>query len=57
LIQSCDLGEGVPDPAVQPPSADLPAYLVPDVVADRWLERGEGSSLAFSSSRARNMPA
>src|SRR6185437_16028821 len=38
---SGDVGEGEPDLAVQPPSADLLADLLLGVVADCWLERGE----------------
>src|SRR6202011_4032805 len=39
------VGDGVPDPAVQPPSADLTAYLVLGVLADRRLERDEHLSV------------
>src|SRR6478735_3019968 len=42
---SCDLGEGEPDPAVQPPSADLTADLVLGVLADGWLKRDEHRSV------------
>ena len=54
---SGDLGEIEPDPAVQPPSADLTADLVLGVVADRWLERGEErSTFAPSGSGAEREP-